>query len=242
MNSTMRMKTKPAILTDDMLLVRHLNGIKAVARAVTPLDKTVEEHMQLPFDVFFKLHDSSLVKINERAAQTCSLDSPEDGVGRRIEDLFATESAHKVVTHDIRAMKYDQTTMLEYELKRRDGEIKRLLTVRTPWYDTNDNIMGIMGYGINLSSHSMVAAISHLHQTGLLASAATQSLLGLHPKLSRRELECAKLMMRGKNAHEMAETMLLSIRTVETYILNLKIKLNLTKKSELIEKLIDVLI
>jgi DNA-binding CsgD family transcriptional regulator len=55
--------------------------------------------------------------------------------------------------------------------------------------------------------------------------------------LTRKELECAKLLVEGKTAKEIARICCLSFRTIEDRINSLKQKLNARNKSELIAKL-----
>lgn len=57
-------------------------------------------------------------------------------------------------------------------------------------------------------------------------------------KLSARELECLFYLVRGKTSADIAECMRLSKRTVESYIDNIKIKMNCPTKADLIEKAI----
>lgn len=54
-------------------------------------------------------------------------------------------------------------------------------------------------------------------------------------ELTKRELECLFFLLRGKTAAQIANFLFLSKRTVENHIVNIKQKLNCTKKSELIE-------
>lgn len=60
-------------------------------------------------------------------------------------------------------------------------------------------------------------------------------------KLSPRQLSCARFILEGKTINEIALILSLSPRTIETYINNLKIKLNCQNKVDLIMKLIKLL-
>lgn len=57
--------------------------------------------------------------------------------------------------------------------------------------------------------------------------------------LSKRELDCAKLLLQGQSARLIAEQLFISQRTVETHLKNMKEKFNCHSKSELIGKLIE---
>ncbi len=60
--------------------------------------------------------------------------------------------------------------------------------------------------------------------------------------LSKKEIICINLIMRGKTAQEIGDMLFISKRTVETHIMNSKTKLGLgtgTNKSDLVKALID---
>lgn len=52
--------------------------------------------------------------------------------------------------------------------------------------------------------------------------------------LSPREKQCAHYLLNGMTAKEIGQQLGLSSRTVESYIVNMKIKLNCANKAELI--------
>lgn len=56
-------------------------------------------------------------------------------------------------------------------------------------------------------------------------------------QLSNREREIIHWLMKGRSSTEIGQELSISHRTVETYITNLKAKLNCQKKSELIDRI-----
>lgn len=58
-------------------------------------------------------------------------------------------------------------------------------------------------------------------------------------KLSTRELECLFYLVRGKTVSDISNLLLLSKRTIESYIDNIKYKTGCQTKADLIEKAID---
>lgn len=59
----------------------------------------------------------------------------------------------------------------------------------------------------------------------------------LIPSLSAREIEVAKVLKTGASTSEVAQTLKISARTAESYIGNIKNKLNCNRKDELIKRL-----
>lgn len=57
--------------------------------------------------------------------------------------------------------------------------------------------------------------------------------------LTKKEFECAQLLIQGKTQSEVAETMFLSPRTIESHTNSMKSKLMVGSRSELIAKLIE---
>lgn len=54
-------------------------------------------------------------------------------------------------------------------------------------------------------------------------------------KLSKQQLKCLKLLLRGNTYHRISQELSLSPRTVESYINEIKVKMNCHKKSQIIE-------
>ena len=60
--------------------------------------------------------------------------------------------------------------------------------------------------------------------------------------LSRRELQCLQISVRGRSARQVATELGISQRTVEEYLNNVKKKLGVTSKSEMINVVINLLL
>ena len=54
-----------------------------------------------------------------------------------------------------------------------------------------------------------------------------------------RQKECLQYLVRGKTAKEIADILGLSKRTIENYIDTIKVKFNVSTRSELIDLIID---
>lgn len=76
--------------------------------------------------------------------------------------------------------------------------------------------------------------LGDLQRKDLLAKLKIPKHLLSLPKLSKREMDCLKLYLKGKSSSEIGEDLELNKRTVEFYIENIKNKLSRYKKSELI--------
>lgn len=86
-------------------------------------------------------------------------------------------------------------------------------------------------------NHKETFLSSHLKEEKSLFLQTLSSPKSTPYYLTQKELECAKLLVEGKTAKEIAKICHLSFRTIEDRINSLKQKLNARNKSELIAKL-----
>ena len=64
----------------------------------------------------------------------------------------------------------------------------------------------------------------------------------MHLHLTNKEIECLDLIMHGKTSKMIGKILNISYRTVETHMENIKKKLNIQSKSELIDFIFDQVI
>lgn len=76
--------------------------------------------------------------------------------------------------------------------------------------------------------------LDYFQKISLLSKMKTPKHILSPPKLSKREIQCLKLYLKGKSSTEIGEDLELTKRTVEFYFENIKNKLSCYKKSDLI--------
>jgi DNA-binding CsgD family transcriptional regulator len=118
-------------------------------------------------------------------------------------------------------------------------------SIKQPLYDQYENINGISGISIEITSSNFIETIINtakafgLSESDLKLSSSYQEYLKIKSrdfKLSIREIECLYHLVRGKTAKMIAQFLNLSPRTVESYIENIKAKFGCYTKSELLDK------
>ena len=62
----------------------------------------------------------------------------------------------------------------------------------------------------------------------------------IHEKITPRERTCLMQLIKGKTSKQIADSLKLSIRTIESYLNNIKHKLGCKTKSELILKIYEL--
>ena len=121
---------------------------------------------------------------------------------------------------------------------------KTLLTVRTPRYNDQNQLMGITTQSIDITN----TIFSH-HYLNLFKNdngidnrkSKTYILNSDHCPftLTKRQETCLYFLVRGNRIKDIASILQLSPRTIEDHVQAILIKLNCFTKKELIEKAID---
>ena len=239
--------------TSGELIVQRINhGIKLVkpdkldSKNIAPSLDTV---LQQKFNIWFSNTECALQNLNEACMESCGLESLNLSVGKTASAFMTKESANFAENHDKKVILTNKMGLIEFEFKRVDGPIFQCLTIKLPWYNDDNQLIGTFGCGILLNKHSLADSITQIAKLGLLNTDETSSkyknfLPGLEVNsiyFSKRETECLHLTIRGKTAKQVAHELKISPRTVEEYLANIKIKMGVSSKSELIEKGIDFL-
>lgn len=232
------MKTINTIETAD-LIQPYLNGIKFIHPENPNPSKIlcdVDEFLHLPFNIFVMNTDSQMVLMNEELVAFAEFDSLKSALGTSVFDLAAKEVADRVRGNDLEVMRLAKLRFYEEDAITKTGDLFQSLTIKMPCYNVDNKINGVAGCSIILGKHSVSKSIVHLEQLGFIEKKS-----GPYSDLyfSQRELQCLRWTARGKTAKQIARILNLSHRTIEVYLENIKTKLNVKTKNELIDKVFD---
>ena len=229
-------------ISDQMIVSRHFDGVKLLKPerlSENSRNMNVTGLIKLPFDVFFVKADLALAKVNESVAATCGDYSPLSLTGKKAQDIFEGDSADFMVRWELDTMTNAKMQIREYDTIRKDGVIHHVLSMRMPWYDQEDKIAGVLGYAVVIGKHSLKDAMLEFSKQGLINHSASSENKINNTYFSKREWQCLKYLVRGKTMRDIGGILGLSCRTVEYYIENIKQKLCVTTKSELIDLVFD---
>jgi len=251
----MSVKPKRLDTSDDLHLYRFGNGIKLVRPDQTVMNNacqfardtghTVGSILQLPISFYFLNAESVTEKINDEGVSVCGFESSKKSIGKSLFDVSKVESAGSLIDNCRQVIKTKETKIFEELNLRNDGLAQQFLSIKSPWYDQHDNIVGVCGFSIVLGKHPLADSLSTIARLGLLNSLnslnsdtppVSQNNARMHDlRLSKREAECLRLTIKGCTAKKIARMLDLSHRTIEEYLTNIKIKMGVKSKSELIE-------
>lgn len=211
----------------------------------------------LPINAFFINHDSIFVAANHQTLVTNlpggnhGYFSKKDLIGKKMEDLFKTDTAEKLI-HDNNIIMHCKKEMaiLEERVLRLDELNFSAISFKFPVYNIEDKIIGILGLSAIIESMRflnippLANTIETIIKTGIFpqANLTSNKLLPGYPingiYLSAQEIKCLHLLIAGKTIKMIAKILNISPRTVEHYLENIRHKLHANSKSELIEKVI----
>jgi len=123
---------------------------------------------------------------------------------------------------------------------------KTLLSNKTPIQQESGEIAGIYGQVIDISNTNMFnwcLALNRFDQK-FISTKDKPIIYILNQEhaplpLSKQQQACVFFLIRGKSMKEIASILNLSVRTIESYIMIIKLKLGCNNKSQIIEKAIN---
>jgi DNA-binding CsgD family transcriptional regulator len=220
-----------------------LNGIRLLKpddRRHYPNDKflsSISEAFKLPCSVYLLDRESKIQELNEVNVESLRFDSKHELIGKNAFNVFPCESSLKVLNSDKRIMQSRTKNIVEEAVPNgKNKEFDNYLSVKVPWYNQQNEVIGIFGCSINLDEHYIADSLAGITKLGLLnSSVADFASKDRDIKLTRSEINILHHLKNGNTAREIAAIRHTSPRTVEHHIEKIKLKLNVNTRSQLLK-------
>lgn len=238
-------------VSDELRICSKNNGFRFIRPRIDnkragDLGYTVKELLQLPFNVIFLDKNSSILKINDNNVLACGFDSSSHALGKTINDTYHRDAAKFSIAHDTAVLKTNNLLIKEEMCERIDSVRFSCLTAKLPWYNDAGDLSGVIGLSISLglqNKYEISDALNALADLGIIRCRRKErpipSIIN-DVTLTKREIECLELIDKGMTAKRVAEKLNLSKRTIEGYFENIKNKLGVRSKYDLINLLTSI--
>lgn len=189
------------------------------------LSKTFEA---IPCYFYYKDLDSNYLGCNKFLAKDLSLANNNDIIGRNDKELIGEKFCYDLQKNDSCVLATENKGTFIEQIILYNKELVELQSYKYPLFK-NSQLIGVLG--ISFLRYKMNNSIS-LGMERIYFD--TRKLDHENNLLSRRQIECVKLLMEGMSAKKIAKTLNLSPRTVEGHISTAKNKLNCSNNVSLI--------
>ena len=200
-----------------------------------PINQLNEVVDYMPASLYWKTKDSVYLGRNQYAADRMHQFGLEQVVnkdviiGRSDAELLPSHIAEEYRSNDLFVMQENKEIHFEEHIVLPDGNVVKQLSFKKPGYDSQGNIIGLIGITFDYPISSNVKKQD-----------INPGSIFLHKhKITNREAQVLVCIMRGKTAKVIAAQLGVSFRTIETHLANIKLKLRVTTKSQLIELAYD---
>lgn len=240
-------------LHPELIVQPYLNGVTLAKPTDMPaIFPSIESLFAMPFMVYFVRFDEQYVDANHFTRLTNipgnqGYYSDTDLKDRAFSAIFTHETTRLLGKQNNNILHTKRMNIYENQTFRLDELSFSCLSFKFPIYHTQNEIIGVFGISaltdnaIFKEAEPLSTSIKRVIQTGLIPN-ARNILPGTHlcgVYLSNQEIKCLRLLLAGKTTKLIGLQMSLSPRTVEFYLNNIKQKLQVHTKSELIEKVVQ---
>lgn len=179
--------------------------------------------------------DSQVTKCNDVFLKYAGVNSDDKVIGRTDLDFPWQEYAKVYRMHELDAINGNTYSTIIPLKSNKDFML--FMHTKSPRLDHNNKIIGIYCHAVeilNADTAELIHTLSNYSPRKLQSYSFERNNVAI--KLSTRQTETLFYLLRGKQTKAIAKIMDLSVRTVEYYISNIKIKFNCHTKSELIDR------
>lgn len=204
----------------------------------------IEDLFQLPFNIGICDSDNIIQYVNQSASISMGYASEKALLGKSSNHVYTSESSMDIVYNRKNALTKKSIQMTEENLIiKKNGMSCQRLSIRLPWYDDYDKVIGLMNASITLGKHSLSDSLMQITDMLFLQNLKTNNKsaksFSNNVYLTSRERQVAFHVMHGKTAKLISEILFISKRTAEVHIENIKNKFGISSKALLVDKLFD---
>jgi 2C-methyl-D-erythritol 2,4-cyclodiphosphate synthase len=214
----------------DFIIQPYQKGI----RLVRPMGNNVNDGQlcisklnALSAQVAFTNVENEYVAANDRLIDVMGATSVNDCLGKSAASFSNNDLAQKVMKNYNDVMHTRAMKIIEESGARIDDLPIQAISFRFPWFDEK-KIIGTLNLSILINQPSMqnfAMAMADVLSTGLLGATATPvKIQSIDTYFTKRENEILTYLLKGYTAKNIANTLVLSKRTVEHHIENMKHK------------------
>ncbi|KLV09647.1 LuxR family transcriptional regulator [Photobacterium aquae] len=190
--------------------------------------------------------NSVFVYANAEYGQIIGVDHHQDCIGRTDFDMPSptVECAESFREQDQQVILSGKRLRILDIHPYSDGSWRAHLFTKTPWKNTEDEIVGTIFSGVELKD-TAILEVGHWICRAAGISPKQQLSFDLEPNnppvnLNTRESEVLFLLLYGKKPQYIGKVLGVSVKTVESYVARLREKFNANSKNELIDLALDL--
>lgn len=250
--TTMKLDTNP-----ELLMQPHRNGVKLVKpNEKSASSMTIETLFSMPLIIYFVDSNERFIDANHLTRVTniprnVGYYSDRDLRDKLFNSCFSRAVVEMLGHNNRQVLNHRKMTIFDEAGLRLDDIHFSTVTFKFPVYNEMNDPIAVFGISaltnntLYPEAEPLAKALDRIVNTGLITHSQKETLL---PNmsigdvyLSKQELRCLQLLISGKTFKLIGNHLQLSPRTVEHYIENIKHKLHIKTKAELVEKVLQQL-
>ena len=208
---------------------------------------TVADVIDMPFNVFFNAANCEIREASDTCLDSFGFYSKSDAIGYSIAKVVPDQvQVMRVYKNDKQVMAKNQMMVFEEYVDLRDDKSVQAVSFKMPWYNKNNQVVGVFGCSVVVDQDTLDNIPSHFYTISRIFSLpdiSVKSLLSgreINGKyFSAREVDVMQCIICRKTMREIGQLLEVPSRTVELYFNNIKAKLGVNTRAELIDSVVD---
>lgn len=218
---------------ENVNVVPYQGGVKLITQDKPCGQLTLADCFELPYSVYLLNMQGETLNINHFGVEICGFASIEQAIGQTIFSVSKQIDASLLLENCQTVIANKNVKIFDENFVRHDGKTIYFLSFKFPCYNHKNLIAGVLGFSIIVGEQPISDALEIIKSLGLMPTER----FNLHGAvLTNREQECLTLTVKGYSAKVIANQLKLSPRTVEEHLKNIRLKLNVNSKQQLIKK------